>query len=296
MNIGERPVVIDSADAHRYTAHGIKRTVASRRSHRQLCEIIELERYGPSLWIDGRIQWALADEHIYHQLLCHVALSHHPSPKDVLVIGGGDLLAAWRIGMREKVESIKIADWDTTLFPFISDTVPEIAALDIERDPRIDFEHELDVAEYLPATEDRFDAIIIDLTDASDLARLVPDAVEHLWRILKKGGVVAALGPDLSLSSEPRRELKAMLDSYRSVFQSVWVVGYPVESFSIVQSVFIAWKDRAIKMRQWTWHEISKRFDRLGLTRDHSFYSPEIHRAATSIIHPELRGAFWLAQ
>ena len=31
-----------------------------------------------------------ADEFVYHEMISHVALSTHPNPKSVLVVGGGD--------------------------------------------------------------------------------------------------------------------------------------------------------------------------------------------------------------
>ncbi|HEB35462.1 MAG TPA: hypothetical protein ENI18_06445 [Candidatus Aminicenantes bacterium] len=48
------------------------------------------EFLGKVLFLDEKIQSAQIDEYIYHESLVHPALVTHPSPKSILVIGGGD--------------------------------------------------------------------------------------------------------------------------------------------------------------------------------------------------------------
>src|SRR3989337_3415689 len=52
--------------------------------------IQDFEHLGRCLIIDGKIQSAAIDEHIYHELLVHPAMVAHPAPKRVLVCGGGE--------------------------------------------------------------------------------------------------------------------------------------------------------------------------------------------------------------
>lgn len=40
------------------------------------------------LLLDGKLQSAEADEHVYHECLVHPALLHHPNPKTVFIMGG----------------------------------------------------------------------------------------------------------------------------------------------------------------------------------------------------------------
>lgn len=40
------------------------------------------------LLLDGKVQSAEADEHVYHECLVHPALLHHPNPKSVFIMGG----------------------------------------------------------------------------------------------------------------------------------------------------------------------------------------------------------------
>lgn len=40
------------------------------------------------LLLDNKLQSAEADEHVYHELLVHPALLHHPNPRSVFICGG----------------------------------------------------------------------------------------------------------------------------------------------------------------------------------------------------------------
>lgn len=64
------------------------------------------------LYIDGHIQFASRDEHRYHEYLVHPVMSVLPAPKKILVLGGGDGLAAREILKYPDVESIHLVDID----------------------------------------------------------------------------------------------------------------------------------------------------------------------------------------
>jgi len=46
--------------------------------------------FGRVMALDGIIQTTEKDEFIYHEMLTHVPLFAHQSPKSVLIVGGGD--------------------------------------------------------------------------------------------------------------------------------------------------------------------------------------------------------------
>ena len=68
----------------------VKRTLYSGKSPFQKIEVFDTEKFGLMLVIDGCIMLTQRDEFIYHEMIAHVPLCVHPSPKRVLVIGGGD--------------------------------------------------------------------------------------------------------------------------------------------------------------------------------------------------------------
>ena len=60
------------------------------RTEHQHLVIFENPRMGRVMALDGVIQTTEADEFVYHEMLVHVPLIAHGSPKKVLIIGGGD--------------------------------------------------------------------------------------------------------------------------------------------------------------------------------------------------------------
>src|SRR5690606_20807698 len=52
--------------------------------------LIDNERFGRVLLLDGATQVTTADEFIYHEMLAHVPIFSHGDVQDVLIIGGGD--------------------------------------------------------------------------------------------------------------------------------------------------------------------------------------------------------------
>ncbi len=280
---GERPVVIDGKDWARSTVHELKSVVATRQSKRQRIEILDLTRFGLSLWIDGWPQFAMLDEHRYHQLLVLPALFYHPHPADVLILGGGDYLAAWRVLMRRGVSYVKIADWDRMVAVLVLAHMPAVEKLGAHLDPRVDFSTEIDATEYLPATEERYDAIIGDLTDLTTLGEIPPDFAEHIFRILKPGGVFVTQAGELSLAEKPLVHLTKSIEPFQGRFQSVWLSGYHIESFAYTQAFLTVWKDRVVEPYLPRQKDLSKKFDLRMLRQDRPFYSPAIHRAAFTI-------------
>lgn len=145
--------------------------------------IADLVRFGLSCWIalagepeKLSQQFALADEHWFHQAEVHATLLAHGNPGNVLVLGGGDFLIAWRVLQHPVVTYIKMADWDHTVSRLALEHVPLIRNIRtrylgtefrIHEDPRLDWREEVDVRDYFPRTRaggEKFDVIIGDLT------------------------------------------------------------------------------------------------------------------------------------
>ena len=147
------------------------------------------------LFIDGQIQFSSIDEYRYHEALVHPAMSLAKRRTRVLILGGGDGLAAREILKYPDVEQITLVDIDPTIVEMCRDN-PEIAALN-ERSlesPKLRLVYQ-DAFKFVEKTAEQFDAAIIDLPDPNHetLAKLY--SVEF-YRILRsrltEGGTVAA--------------------------------------------------------------------------------------------------------
>ncbi len=63
-------------------------------------------------YINGHLQFSSRDEHIYHELLVHPALTMRGAPRRVLVLGGGDGLAVREILRHPTVRRVDLVDLD----------------------------------------------------------------------------------------------------------------------------------------------------------------------------------------
>lgn len=122
------------------------------------------------LYINGNLQFSTKDEHRYHEALVHPILQSHPNPKNVLILGGGDGLAAREVLTHPKVESITLVDLD----PDMTDTFKNNNLLKEINKNSLNHEKvkviNSDAAKWLESNENFYDIIIIDFPDPSNYA------------------------------------------------------------------------------------------------------------------------------
>ncbi len=158
-----------------------------------------------SFYINGRLQFASNDEHVYHAMLTYPPLAASARRDSVLVIGGGDGLAVRDI-LRWNPSEVVVLDLDPGVIdlfskPLVRDgRVVNRALLELNgfafRDPRVDvrFGDAFLTVDELLAGGRTFDAIVVDLPDPShpDLSRLYTDRFyAKLRQILAGDGAMA---------------------------------------------------------------------------------------------------------
>ncbi len=143
--------------------HAVLRTLAFARTKYQQMEILELADYGKCLVLDGRIQSSQADEFIYHEALVHPGLLVHPRPERAMVIGGGEGATLREILRWKSIRRALMVDIDEEVVEQCRRHLPEMhqGAFD---DPRTEVRHE-DARTFLEQTVERFDLIVVDLTE-----------------------------------------------------------------------------------------------------------------------------------
>lgn len=117
------------------------------------------------LFIDGHIQFAEADEYRYHESLVHPVLSAGSRRKRILILGGGDGMAAREVLKYPEVEGIDIVDLDQEMTR-LSSTFPPIVRINkgALTDSRVRI-HNVDAWQFVRESRQRWDRIIIDLPD-----------------------------------------------------------------------------------------------------------------------------------
>ena len=122
------------------------------------------------LFLNGNLQFSTMDEYRYHEALVHPALSGHPAPRTVLILGGGDGLAAREVLRDGRVEKVTLVDLD----PMMTKLFTEHAALSALNggslsDARTTVVN-ADAYRWLEKNDRRYDVVIVDFPDPSNYA------------------------------------------------------------------------------------------------------------------------------
>lgn len=156
-----------------------------------------LTRWGDDLrmFLDGDIQFSSIDEHRYHELLVHPAMTLAASRESVLILGGGDGLALREVWKYPDVERVVLVDLDH----YVTDLARTYAPLralngDSMHDPRLEIVNQ-DAFKYLEENAGAFGVILVDLPDPSNesLGKLYSSSFYKLAsHNLGQGGVLAS--------------------------------------------------------------------------------------------------------
>jgi spermidine synthase len=125
---------------------------------------------GVRLYLNGNLQFAERDEYRYHEALVHPAMAAHGAPKRVLVLGGGDGLAAREILKHPSVQQVTLVDLDNHVTQLFSQQ-PLLRALnhDAMRSPKVTVVN-ADAFQWLQQHADVFDVVVVDFPDPSNFS------------------------------------------------------------------------------------------------------------------------------
>ena len=117
------------------------------------------------LYVDGHLQFAEKDEYRYHEALVHPVMSMEGMREQILILGGGDGLAAREVLKYDEVKSIDLVDIDPEITNLCRD-FPAIRKLNQGALSNHKLQiHNVDAFQFLRGSKQLFDRIIIDLPD-----------------------------------------------------------------------------------------------------------------------------------
>jgi spermidine synthase len=128
--------------------------------------VVTRSRTATRLFLNGNLQFSSNDEHRYHETLVHPAVAVlGRDPRRVLILGGGDGLAARELLRYPSIERIVLVDLD----PAVTETFRSLPwAIDLNAgalsDPRVTI-HNADAFRFLDETRDNFDLAVVDFPD-----------------------------------------------------------------------------------------------------------------------------------
>lgn len=120
------------------------------------------------LFLDGNIQFSSQDEYRYHEALVHVPFAYANKHNKVLILGGGDGMAAREVLKYTDVEEIRLIDIDKEMTDLCK-TNEQITKLNQNSltNHKVKVINE-DAYIYLKENTEKFDVIIIDLPDPNN--------------------------------------------------------------------------------------------------------------------------------
>ncbi len=256
----------------------------TRENAIQTISLVETVSYGRAVAIDGLIQTCENDDFFYNEPLVHVPMLSHPSPRNVLVCGGGDGSAAKEILKHPCVETCVIADYDPDVIDLAKTELTAIhrGALN---DSRVQV-HVSDAKTFLENTDSRFDIILMDTSDPSSRSDLSfsPEFYSEIHECLNENGCFCFhFGSPFAIEEAAVRRVCEIRDR----FESSHLFSHFVPSCGTMAGFAICFKTSQPLISK---KELSERYAERGLN-DLQIVTPETFHALF-LIPPWLKKIF----
>ena len=198
---------------HQGVRYGLQgRVLVGEVSPFQRITVIESNRYGKGLLLDGCWMTAEHQERHYHEALVHPALCSANKLERVLVIGGGDGGTARECLRHHEVQHLDMVEIDGRVVELSKQHLPSLGG-HAWSDPRLHLYLEDGIAWTTNAAEASYDVVLVDGSDPSGPAEgLFNEAFfKQCRRILRPGGVFA------SQSESPEAFKQIHIDTVRLI-------------------------------------------------------------------------------
>ena len=192
----------------------VKKRLVAEKSKYQKIEIVETYDYGKMVILDEIPQACEMDEFILHEAMVHPTLCIHPSPVDVLIIGGGGGGTLREVLKHNTVRRAVMVEIDELAVHLWRDHIPswDAGAFD---DPRAEIHFE-DGIHYIASTQDKFDVVLLDLSDpfeGSPSQKLfTQDFYRDVKKVLKDQKGIVFLQAESAVYGNHRDHLKIIAD------------------------------------------------------------------------------------
>jgi spermidine synthase len=263
----------DWLNAHTGYGFTVKERLAEIESPFQRIEVLDTHQFGRLFRLDGRLMTSEGDEFFYHECMTHPAALAHPNPESVLVIGGGDGGSSEELFKHPSLKRIVMAELDPVVIDISRKYLGTIhkGALD---DPRLDIRIG-DGYQYVKSTAERFDMIVLDLTDPDTPAFHLYS--EEFFRMcqaaLKPGGLLTLhLGSPVYQADTVRKNAASL----RRVFKHVAPLSLFIPLYGSQWCLAVA--SDSIDPRFVSVDTIAQRMGERRLD-DLRFYHPSMHSA-----------------
>jgi spermidine synthase len=253
---------------------GISDILYSGKTEFQSVQIIETPGFGKCLILDGKIQCSEYDEFIYHEALVHPAMIAHPGPETVFIAGGGEGATLREILAHSTVKKVVMVDIDGEVVDICKKELPFLSQGAFD-DDRVELLH-MDALKYLDETQEKFDIVIIDLTEPLEegpsYLLYTTEFYQDLQKKLAPDGLVALQSGSTSMVIS--LGFIAVANTLGTAFSVV--APYQTEIPSFVGTWGFAVASRNLDPRQLSMEEVDRRISS-RINRPLRFYDGQTH-------------------
>lgn len=252
----------------------------SGKSEFQSIQVIDTPGFGKCLILDGKIQCSEADEFIYHESLVHPPMITHPKPETVFIAGGGEGATLREVLGHSTVKRVVMVDIDKEVPDICKRFLPSLGQDSFE-DSRVELLH-ADAQKYLDETREKFDVIIIDLTEPLEEGPAYLLYTQEFYQGLKEkltqDGLVALQSGSTSMVIS--LGFIAVANTLRTAFSVVAPYQAEIPSFGGTWGFAVA--SQNLDPRELSPEEVDRRLSR-RVSKPLRFYDGLTHRGMFSI-------------
>lgn len=296
--------VEDIVDEHEHCgwANPIDLTIKASTSSpfEEVIEIREDDCGNRVLMMGGFLQCHSVDEHIYHEMMIHPALSvfllqSGRAPEKIFLGGSGDGAGPREVLRWRSVLNATMVDIDYEVTRFASEWMPQLANGSFQ-DPRLHLVTG-DAMQYLQELpkDHTFDVVILDFPDVADSRALEKLYSVDFYRLCRehmheKSVLVAQTGPCTHMNRAGFRASCNMLEhfilpSIVKVFQEVDVLLHPMATWKVDRSISSEWSSFTMaRLAEFEPLDVSQEAWREHIDGELRYYSGARHVAA--LHHP----------
>jgi spermidine synthase len=253
--------------------YSVKKSLHKGQTKWQAMEIVETDEFGRVLLLDGVTQVAQKHEYLYHEPMVHLALTSHPAPKDVLIIGAGDG-GILREVLKHPVDTAVMAELDGGVVDFCDRLMPEINQ-GAFKDPRYQLEVG-DGRKYVETTDRTFDAVVMDMTDPFGPSAMLytREFFQHVKATFKDGNGLFVMHTESPIARP--NTFKQCLRTLGDVFKHRRTFYLYIQMYAVLWSITVCSDE--IDVGAIPPAELAKRLEARGI-KGLQVYTPAVHHS-----------------
>ncbi|XP_022185494.1 spermidine synthase [Nilaparvata lugens] len=251
----------------------VEKVLHSEKSEFQDIKVLQTKNHGKALILDGIIQCTEYDEFSYQEMISFIPLCSHPSPKQVLIVGGGDGGVAREVVKHPLVEQVTQVEIDARVMEVSKQYLPTMGAA--LSHPKVNV-FVGDGFKFMKEHTNQFDVIITDSSDPIGPAESLfqQSYFELMQSALRPGGVVCSQAGTVWCGLDT---VVRTFNFCRSVFAASSYAYSAVPTYPTGQIGYVL----GAKSATTNFKEPVRIFSETELEKmELRYYSPEIHRAA----------------